>query len=138
VEHHPQQARGLPPRLRQLRLRRRRSLHRRRRRLLTDPGIVRNRLKIASTISNAQALLAVRAEFGTFDAYVWSLVPGAPIRKPPRAPIPASTPESDAMSKDLKKRGFRFVGTTICYAFMQATGMADDHEVGCFRYCRTK
>ncbi len=107
-------------------------------RLLTDPGIVRNRLKIASTITNAQALLRARAEFGTFDTYIWSLVPGAPLRRPPRAPTPASTPQSDAMSKDLKKRGFRFVGTTICYAFMQATGIVDDHEVGCFRYGKAK
>jgi DNA-3-methyladenine glycosylase I len=104
-------------------------------RLLADPGIVRNKLKIASTISNAQAVLTAQKEFGSFDAYIWSFVPGAPIRKPARTPIPAKTPASDAMSKALSMRGFRFVGSTICYAFMQATGIVDDHEATCFRYC---
>jgi DNA-3-methyladenine glycosylase I len=102
--------------------------------LLRDPGIVRNRLKISATIGNAKSFLAVQKEFGTFDKYIWQFVGGEPkvnkwesSKKPP-----ASTPESDAMSKDLKKRGFRFVGSTICYAFMQATGMVNDHAVDCF------
>lgn len=103
-------------------------------RLLKDPGIVRNRLKIESAISNAQAFLAVKEEFGTFDKYIWSFVGGKPKRNRWRGKIPATTRESDAMSKDLKKRGFRFVGSTICYAFMQATGMVDDHRVSCFRH----
>lgn len=108
----------------------------RRRRLLGDPGIVRNRLKIESAVTNARALLAVRAEFGSFDAHVWRFVDGAPIRKARRAPkdIPAETPESGAMSKDLRRRGFTFVGPTICYAFMQAAGLVDDHLVTCFRH----
>ncbi len=104
--------------------------------LLADPGIVRNRLKIASTISNAQAFLAVRKEFGTFDRYIWQFV-GGKAKKNNRVTsrrVPARTRESDAMSKDLKRRGFRFVGTTICYAFMQATGMVNDHARHCFRY----
>ncbi len=106
--------------------------------LLADPGIVRNRLKIASTISNAQAFLAVQKEFGTFDRYIWKFVGGKP-KKNNRATsrrVPARTRESDGMSKDLKRRGFRFVGTTICYAFMQATGMVDDHARDCFRFAR--
>ena len=103
-------------------------------RLLADPGIVRNKLKVASTISNAQAVLTAQKEFNSFDAYIWSLFPDAPIRKSPRAPPPAKTAASDAMSKALAKRGFRFVGSTICYSFMQATGIVDDHEAGCFRY----
>ena len=105
-------------------------------RLMEDAGIVRNRMKIESTIGNAKALLAVREEFGSFDAYIWGFVGGAPKRNAFKSlsELPASTAESDAMSKDLKKRGFRFVGSTICYAFMQATGMVNDHEVGCFRY----
>jgi DNA-3-methyladenine glycosylase I len=105
-------------------------------RLLSDAGIVRNRLKIASAIDNAKALLAVRREFGTFDAYIWRFVGGVPKRNDFRelGDLPASTTESDAMSKDLRKRGFRFVGSTICYAFMQAVGMVNDHEVPCFRY----
>ncbi len=105
-------------------------------RLLADAGIVRNRLKIASTISNAQALLDVRREFGTFDAYIWRFVGGAPKRNSFRElrELPSSTTESDAMSKELKKRGFRFVGSTICYSFMQAVGMVNDHEVTCYRY----
>jgi len=105
-------------------------------RLMLDPGIVRNRLKIESTISNARAFLRVQGEFNSFDIYIWQLVGGKPKRNARRSmsDIPASTPESDAMSKDLKKRGFRFVGTTICYAFMQATGIVNDHLVTCFRY----
>jgi len=104
-------------------------------RLLGDAGIVRNRLKIASTVSNAAAIQRLREEFGSFDAYVWRSVGGAPKVNSPGSlrDIPARSPESEALSKDLRKRGFRFVGTTICYAFMQATGMVDDHEVGCFR-----
>jgi DNA-3-methyladenine glycosylase I len=104
--------------------------------LLADPGIVRNRLKIASTISNAQAFLAVQKEFGTFDRYIWQFVGGQPKKNDWRTSrrLPARTPESDAMSEDLKSRGFRFVGTTICYAFMQATGMVNDHARDCFRY----
>jgi len=105
-------------------------------RLLADPGIVRNRLKVASTISNARAVLAVRDEFGSFDTYVWRFVGRGPRRNSPKSigDIPAKTVESDAMSKDLGRRGFRFVGSTICYAFMQATGMVNDHEVSCFRH----
>jgi len=105
-------------------------------RLLSDAGIVRNRAKIAATIGNARALLAVREEFGSFDGYIWRFVGGEPKRNAFRSlgELPASTAESDAMSKDLKKRGFRFVGSTICYAFMQAVGMVNDHEVTCFRY----
>ena len=109
-------------------------------RLLEDEGIVRNRLKISSTISNAKAFLDVQKEFGTFDRYIWQFVGGTPVvnaRKSFRD-VPARTPESDSLSKDLKKRGFRFVGTTICYAFMQAVGMVNDHEVNCFRYGVTK
>ena len=105
-------------------------------RLMADERIVRNRLKIESSITNARAFLDVQEESGSFDAYVWRFVDGKPrdnaIRKP--GEVPASTPQSDALSKDLKKRGFRFVGTTICYAFMQATGMVNDHAVDCFRY----
>jgi DNA-3-methyladenine glycosylase I len=105
-------------------------------RLLADPGIVRNRLKIASTISNARAVLEVQARYGSLDAFLWGFVDGAPIRNSWRsmAEIPASTPLSDAMSKEMKRHGFRFVGTTICYAHMQATGMVNDHLTGCFRY----
>jgi DNA-3-methyladenine glycosylase I len=105
-------------------------------RLLADPGIVRNRLKISSTIGNARAFLAVQEEFGTFDAYIWCFVDGTPIRNawPRMGGLPARTEVSDAMSKDLKRRGFSFVGTTICYAFMQAVGMVNDHAVECFRY----
>jgi DNA-3-methyladenine glycosylase I len=106
------------------------------RRLLNDAGIVRNRLKIESSISNAKAFLAVQKEFGSFDAYIWSFVGGRPKVNRWKTPkqVPARTPESDAIAKDLKKRGFRFVGSTICYAFMQATGMVNDHRVDCFRY----
>ncbi len=105
-------------------------------RLLQDPGIVRNRLKVESTIRNARAFLAVQAEFGSFDSYVWRFVGGRPRVNRRRAPreVPARTPESDALSRDLLTRGFKFVGTTICYAFMQAVGMVNDHTVDCFRY----
>jgi len=105
-------------------------------RLLQDPGIVRNRLKIASTVSNARAFLAVQREFGSFDAYVWRFVGGKPQQHKVRSlrQLPARTPESDALSKDLQRRGFRFVGSTICYAFMQAVGLVNDHLITCFRY----
>jgi len=104
--------------------------------LLADPGIIRNRLKIASTISNAQAFLKIQNEFGSFDSYLWKFVGGKPIQNSWKLhkQVPAKTKESDAMSKDLQKHGFRFVGSTICYAFMQATGMVNDHLVTCFRY----
>jgi DNA-3-methyladenine glycosylase I len=104
--------------------------------LLSDPGIVRNRLKIASAVDNARAFLEVQAEFGTFDAYIWQFIGGKPrVNRWKRiTDIPAATPESDAMSKELKKRGFRFVGSTICYAFMQAVGMVNDHLVTCPRH----
>ncbi len=104
--------------------------------LLGNAGIVRNRLKVESTVTNAQAFLKVREEFGTFDAYMWGFVDGRPIRNAWKsiAEIPASTPLSDALSKDLKRRGFRFVGSTICYAHMQAVGMVNDHVVDCFRW----
>ncbi|MGA8154451.1 MAG: DNA-3-methyladenine glycosylase I [Terriglobales bacterium] len=103
--------------------------------LLRNPGIVRNRLKIASAVQNAQAFLTIQTEFESFDRYVWQFVGGKPLVNPWRSgkQVPASTPQSDAMSKDLKKRGFKFVGTTICYAFMQAMGMVNDHITGCFR-----
>lgn len=108
-------------------------------RLLADPGIVRNRLKIASTISNARAVLELQGRHGSLDSYLWSFVDGAPIRnrRVTMADIPASTMISDAMSRELKKLGFRFVGSTICYAFMQATGMVNDHLAGCFCHDRT-
>ncbi len=104
--------------------------------LLADPGIIRNRLKISSTISNAQAFLETQREFGSFDAYIWQFTGGKTLRHTRRGPkdVPAQTAESDAMSKALKKRGFRFVGSTICYAFMQATGMVNDHLRSCFRW----
>ena len=104
--------------------------------LLGDPGIVRNRLKISAAIDNARAFLKVQEEFGSFDKYIWQFVGGKPKRNQwsARSGVPAKTAESDAMSKDLKKRGFRFVGSTICYAFMQATGMVNDHMTRCFRY----
>jgi DNA-3-methyladenine glycosylase I len=107
-------------------------------RLLADPGIVRNRLKVASTISNARAVLEVQARYGSLDAFLWSFVNGVPLRNRWRsmAEIPASTPLSDIMSTELKRHGFRFVGSTICYAFMQATGMVNDHLTGCFCYDR--
>lgn len=106
------------------------------RELLQDAGIIRNKLKIAATISNAQSFLKVQQEFGSFDKYIWQFVGGKPkqnVRKTHKS-LPAKTAESGAMSKDLQKRGFRFVGSTICYAFMQATGMVNDHLVDCFRY----
>jgi DNA-3-methyladenine glycosylase I len=103
--------------------------------LLANQGIIRNELKIRSAIENARAFLAVQQEFGSFDAYVWRFVDGRPIKNRWETnEIPAHTAESDAMSKDLKRRGFKFVGTTICYAFMQAIGMVNDHEKSCFRY----
>src|SRR3990172_10777583 len=105
-------------------------------RLLADPGMVRNRLKIAAAIQNAKAFLAVQEAFGSFDAYIWQFAGGRPIvhRWRTLKEIPPRTPKSDAMSKDLLKRGFKFVGSTICYAFMQATGMVNDHVVDCFRH----
>jgi DNA-3-methyladenine glycosylase I len=104
--------------------------------LMNDAGIIRNRLKIASAIQNAKAFLQVQDEFGSFDAYIWQFTGGSPIVNARRSmkQVPARTEESDATSKDLKKRGFSFVGTTICYAFMQAVGMVNDHLIGCFRY----
>lgn len=106
--------------------------------LLADPGIVRNRLKVNAFIQNARAFLAVQTEFGSFDAYIWQFVGGVPIVNQRRAlrDIPAQTPESEAMSKDLKRRGFTFVGPTICYAFMQACGLVNDHVIDCFCYAR--
>lgn len=108
-------------------------------RLLADPGIVRHRLKVESAVSNARALLAVQREFRSFDAYLWRFVDGAPIvnRRRGMGDVPARTERSDALSKDLKARGFRFVGSTICYAFMQAVGLVNDHLVTCFRYQTT-
>ena len=102
--------------------------------LLRDPGIIRNRAKVASAVENAKAFLEVQREHGSFDAFAWSFVGGKPIRRRPRSlgDIPATTPESDAFSKALRERGFRFVGSTICYAFMQACGLVDDHVQGCF------
>ena len=104
--------------------------------LLLNPGIVRNRLKIKSAVGNAQAFLAVQKEFGSFDRYIWGFVGGKPLKNcwKKSKNIPAHTTESDALSKDLKKRGFRFVGSTICYAFMQACGLVNDHTRECFRY----
>jgi DNA-3-methyladenine glycosylase I len=104
--------------------------------LLANPGIVRNKLKIASSVENAKAFLRLQEEFGSFDRYIWQFVGGKPRinRWKSLKQLPAKTSESDAMSKDLKKRGFNFVGSTICYAFMQATGMVNDHAVNCFRY----
>ena len=105
-------------------------------RLLTNPGIVRNRLKVAGAVRNARAVLAVQQEFGSLDRYLWQFVGGRPIVNAVErlADVPPRTAESDAMSRGLRKRGFTFVGSTICYAFMQATGMVNDHLVGCFRY----
>jgi DNA-3-methyladenine glycosylase I len=105
-------------------------------RLLRDPGIVRNKLKIASAVANAKAFLRVQQEFGSFDRYIWQFVGGKPLvnKRKSLKQVPAKTAESDAMSKDLKKRGFNFVGSTICYAFMQAVGMVNDHVVNCYRY----
>lgn len=103
--------------------------------LLKNEGIIRNRLKIASAVANAKAFLAVQKEFGSFDRFIWSFVGDRPRVNHPRTPkdVPARTAESDALSKALRKRGFHFVGSTICYAFMQATGLVDDHQVDCFR-----
>ncbi len=103
--------------------------------ILTDPGVVRNRLKVVSTVTNAKAFLKVQKEFGSFSEYIWGFVGHKPIqnRWASMKEVPATTAESDAMSKDLKKRGFKFVGSTIMYAYMQATGMVNDHTVGCFR-----
>lgn len=108
--------------------------------LRADPGIIRNRLKISATISNAQAFLAVQREFGSFDAYLWQFTGGKTKQRAPRGPkdVPARTVESDAMSKDLKRRGFRFVGSTICYALMQATGMVNDHMRSCYRWAELR
>ena len=108
--------------------------------LLKDPGIVRNRLKLEATVANAKAFLKVQSEFCSFDKYIWQFVGGKPIRNNWKsvAEIPAKSDESDSMSKDLKKRGFKFVGSTICYAFMQATGMVNDHTIDCFRYREIK
>ncbi len=104
--------------------------------LLADPGIVRNRLKIAATIQNAKSFLDVQKEFGSFDAYIWKFIGGKPILSDwqTMAATPAKTPQSDLMSKDLAKRGFKFVGSTICYAYMQAVGMVNDHSADCFRH----
>jgi DNA-3-methyladenine glycosylase I len=109
-------------------------------RLLENPGIVRNRLKIESTIDNANSFLAIQKEYGSFDAFIWSFVGGG-VKQNARGSmtdVPARTDESDAMSKELKRRGFRFVGTTICYAFMQAVGMVNDHLTSCFRHAELK
>ena len=108
--------------------------------LMADPGIVRNRAKIEAAVSNARAYLAVRKEFGSFARYAWGFVGGKPLRNRRRRglPAPARSAESDALSRDLKRRGFKFVGTTIIYAFMQAVGMVDDHMVGCFRRASTR
>ena len=107
-------------------------------RLLADAGIVRNRLKIAAAIQNAKAFLAVQKEFGSFDRYIWRFVGGKPRQNRRRSmkSVPARSAESDAMSKDLQRRGFKFVGSTICYAYMQATGMVNDHLVACFRHAQ--
>ena len=104
--------------------------------LLNNPDIVRNKLKVNSVVTNAKAFIAIQKEFGSFNKYIWAFVEGKPIKNKWKslAEIPSNTDESDRMCKDLKKRGFRFVGTTICYAFMQATGMVNDHVTGCFRY----
>ena len=109
-------------------------------RLLKNDGIVRNRLKIEGAVKNAKAFLDVQREAGSFDAYIWQFVGGSPKQTSRRTmkDVPATTPESDAMSRDLKKRGFTFVGSTICYAFMQATGMVNDHVVDCFRHAAVK
>jgi DNA-3-methyladenine glycosylase I len=102
--------------------------------LLSDEGIIRNRLKIAAAIQNARSFLAVQKEFGSFDAYVWRFVNGKPLRRKRGAPVPVTTTKSEALSRDLLNRGFKFVGPTICYSFMQAVGMANDHDAKCFRH----
>jgi DNA-3-methyladenine glycosylase I len=108
--------------------------------LLQDAGIVRNRLKVQSTVINAQKFLDVQSEFGSFDKFIWQFVDGKPRQNVWRSlsEVPASTPESDAMSKELKRRGFKFIGSTICYAHMQATGMVNDHTIDCFRHAELK
>lgn len=108
--------------------------------LMKDEGIIRNKLKIESAVTNALAFMEVQKEFGSFDKYIWQFTGGKPIhyKRGSMKDIPATTPESDAMSKDLKKRGFRFVGSTICYAYMQAAGMVNDHTTECFRYKEVK
>ena len=102
--------------------------------LMNNPGIIRNRLKVNSAITNARAFLDVSRDFGSFDAYVWRFVGGKPLRRKRGQPVPARTELSDALSKDLAKRGFKFVGSTICYSFMQAVGLVNDHDSSCFRY----
>jgi DNA-3-methyladenine glycosylase I len=106
--------------------------------LLNNPGIIRNRLKVQCAVTNAQAFLEIQAEFGSFDTYIWQFVNGAPIRNRWKTlkDIPATSPESDTMSKAMKKRGFKFVGSTICYAYMQSIGMVNDHLTCCFRYTK--
>jgi len=108
--------------------------------LLQDPGIVRNKLKVNATRENAKRFLEIQKEYESFDAYIWSFVGGKPINNSwkKRTDVPTNTPESDAMSKDLKKKGFKFIGTTTCYAYMQAVGMVNDHMVSCFRYSEVK
>lgn len=108
--------------------------------LLADPGIVRNRLKVAATVANARAFLAVQEQFGSFDGYIWRFVDGRPVRNAWSVldQVPARTAQSDAMSKDLARRAFKFVGSTICYAFMQAVGMVNDHLTDCFRYSQLR
>lgn len=108
--------------------------------LLQDPGIVRNKLKVNAAVVNAKCFLAVQKEYGSFDAYIWSFVDGKPLRNrwKKMTDVPVSTPEAEAMSKDLKKRGFKFVGPTTCYAFMQAVGMVNDHLVSCFRHAEVE
>ncbi|MGI8735328.1 MAG: DNA-3-methyladenine glycosylase I [Pyrinomonadaceae bacterium] len=103
-------------------------------RLLNNEGIIRNRLKIAAAIQNAKSFLAVQKEFGSFDKYLWGFVNGQPLKRKTNAPVPVNSPLSDALSKDLAQRGFKFVGTTICYSFMQAIGLINDHDTTCFRY----
>ena len=102
--------------------------------LMSDEGIIRNRLKIASAIQNARAFLAIQKDFGSFDAYVWRFVNGKPLQRKRGIPVLPKTSDSDTLSRDLKKRGFNFVGSTICYSFMQAVGMVNDHDLECFRY----
>jgi DNA-3-methyladenine glycosylase I len=102
--------------------------------LLGDEGIIRNRLKIDAAVRNARAFLEIQKEFGSFDTYVWRFVKGRTIKRKRGAPLQTTTAQSDALSEDLKRRGFKFVGSTICYSFMQAVGLVNDHEVGCFRY----
>src|SRR5438477_8912864 len=102
--------------------------------LMSNEGIIRNRLKVNSAVENAKAFLLIQKEFGSFDKYVWRFVNGKPLKRKRSAPIQATTSDSDALSRDLKQRGFKFVGSTICYSFMQAVGLVNDHEVTCFRY----